>query len=260
MRKKKPPEHVNHERWLVSYADFITLLFAFFTTLYAISTVDQKKMGKMMFSMRTAFNVDFFKGAPAEAKPLAGNGPAVLELPKPATGGEGDGGQERYRKLVADLARLADDPLLKGRIEVREEKRGVVVALSEAFFFQSGSADLQRGTGPLLDIVARKLKGQGFDVMVEGHTDNVPIRSTKYRSNWELSTARATSVISFFLDQVGFDASRLAAAGYGEHKPVATNDTPEGRTRNRRVDIVVVPPTSMETASESPTAGAQAVR
>jgi chemotaxis protein MotB len=252
---------VNHERWLVSYADFITLLFAFFTTLYAISTVDQKKMGKMMFSMRTAFNLDFFKGAPTEGAPMMDHSMSVLEGRAPAApgrgAGEGGNGKERYRKLVAELSKLTDDPELKGRIEVREEKRGVVIALSEAGFFQSGSADLQKGTASALELVARKLRGQGFDIVVEGHTDNVPVRSNKYRSNWELSTARATSVISYFVDQAAYDAERLSAAGYGEHKPVGSNDTPEGRARNRRVDIVVIPPTSQEPSSDPATATAQ---
>ncbi len=258
MRKKKPPEHVNHERWLVSYADFITLLFAFFTTLYAISTVDQKKVGKMMFSMRTAFNLDFFRGVPGEAMPMTGNPVTVIEGPKPAPAGDGNGGTERYNQLVAELRALAEDPQLKGRIEIREEKRGVVIALSEAAFFQSGSADLQKGTAAALELVGRKLKGQGYDIVVEGHTDNVPVRSRTYHSNWELSTARATSVVSYFVEQGEHDPQKLAAAGYGEHRPVASNDTPEGRTRNRRVDIVVLPPTSQETSPESPTGVARA--
>src|SRR5262249_40273697 len=154
---------------------------------------------------------------------------------------------------VADLRALAEDPQLKGRIEVREEKRGVVIALAEAAFFQSGSAELQKGTAAALELVARKLKGQGYDMVVEGHTDTVPVRSRTFRSNWELSTARATSVVSYFVEQGGYDPQKLAAAGYGEHRPVAPTDTVDGRNRNRRVDIVVLPPTSQEATPESPT-------
>jgi len=253
-RKRKHPEHVNHERWLVSYADFITLLFAFFTTLYAISTVDQKKVGKMVYSMRTAFNLDFFKGQPSESSPMGGgNKMAILEGASSQAGkGAGNGGNDRYQRLVQELSKLAEDPALKGRVEIRQEKRGVVIALSEAAFFGSGSADLQKGTSAGLAIVGAKLKERGYEILVEGHTDNVPVRSRTFRSNWELSTARATVVVAYFVDQMGYEPTKVGAAGYGEHKPVAANDTPEGRARNRRGDIVVRPP-SQETAPDSPT-------
>jgi chemotaxis protein MotB len=254
-RKRKHPEHVNHERWLVSYADFITLLFAFFTTLYAISTVDQKKVGKMVYSMRTAFNLDFFKGQQAESSPVGG-GTKIAVLagpPEPPAGGNGKGiGSDRYLRLVQELTQLAEDPALKGRIEIRQEKRGVVIALSEAAFFGSGSADLQKGTSVALGVVAAKLKEKGYEILVEGHTDNMPVRSRTFRSNWELSTARATTVVAYLVDQMGYEPTKVGAAGYGEHKPVASNDTSEGRARNRRVDIVVSPP-SQETAPDSPT-------
>ena len=253
-RKRKHPEHVNHERWLVSYADFITLLFAFFTTLYAISTVDQKKVGKMVYSMRTAFNLDFFKGQQAESSPVGGATKiAVVPAPAEPAAGNGKGiGSDRYLRLVQELTQLAEDPALKGRIEIRQEKRGVVIALSEAAFFGSGSADLQKGTSEALGVVGAKLKEKGYEILVEGHTDNVPVRSRTFRSNWELSTARATVVVAYFVDQMGYAPTKVGAAGYGEHKPVAANDTPEGRARNRRVDIVVSPP-SQDTAPDSPT-------
>jgi chemotaxis protein MotB len=153
---------------------------------------------------------------------------------------------------VQELTQLAEDPALKGRIEIRQEKRGVVIALSEAAFFGSGSADLQKGTSVALGVVAAKLKEKGYDILVEGHTDNMPVRSRTFRSNWELSTARATTVVAYLVDQMGYEPTKVGAAGYGEHKPVAKNDTSEGRARNRRVDIVVSPP-SQETAPDSPT-------
>ena len=245
-RKRRPVEHANHERWLVSYADFMTLLFAFFTTLYAISTVDQKKAGKLMYSMMTALNVDLFPGqghagrgimahdAPIEAPVV----PVVV--PSPSDGkGAGDG-HGKLDALAAELGTLVNDPGLAGRVQVRLEKRGVVVSLAEAGFFDSGAGELKRSASAALGIVANKLKSQpDLQIIVEGHTDNRPVRSLRYRSNWELSTARATYVVTQFQEQYAFPASALSVAGYAEHRPVSTNDTTEGRAHNRRVDLVV---------------------
>jgi chemotaxis protein MotB len=252
-RKKKHPEHVNHERWLVSYADFITLLFAFFTTLYAISTVDQKKVGKLMYSMRTAFDVDFFPGqAPASAAvaPPAGSPISLVPLME-GSGDDGDGDASEntpghpaggkgasYDEVREALEKLA--ATLDGAITVREERRGVVVSLSEATLFSSGSAEILATGVAALEQIAARLAEAEVVITVEGHTDNVPMRSGRYASNWELSTARATSVVEFAL-QRGIAPRQLSAAGYGEHWPVASNSTPEGRARNRRVDLVVRP-------------------
>jgi chemotaxis protein MotB len=241
-RRRKQPERANHERWLVSYADFITLLFAFFTTLYAISTVDQKKVGKLVYSMRTAFNVDFFP-----TKHGVAGYPAVSPRPivniDPFSTGRGNGAiPAGYAALAQELEKLAKIPELDGRVGVRVEKRGIVISLSEAAFFESGKADVRSSAMPALGTVAEKLRGHELDVVIEGHTDNLPVRGGRYGSNWELSTARATSVVAILLDNYGYDAKHLTAAGYAEYKPVADNTTVAGRARNRRVDIVVSPP------------------
>jgi chemotaxis protein MotB len=251
-RRRKHEEHVNHERWLVSYADFITLLFAFFTTLYAISTVDQKKAGKLVYSMRTAFNLEFFTG-------LANAGPnfvnvfdqaAVVTGDKktdetPATptagNGPGNGGPSKLQALSRKLSELSIDPALRGKMQIRMEARGLVVSLAEAGFFPSGSAALRpEATGALLAL-ARTFDEPSYRITVEGHTDNVPVRNTKYGSNWELSTARASAVVALFIEKAGLPPKRLSASGYGEFKPVALNDGEEGRAKNRRVDVVISP-------------------
>jgi chemotaxis protein MotB len=251
VRKRKHPEHVNHERWLVSYADFITLLFAFFTTLYAISTVDQQKVGKLVYSMRTAFNLEFFPSDHGvTGYPQSNPQPVMQTQASPASDQGGGDSRERYAKLARELEQLAKLPQLAGGIEVRVEKRGIVISLTEAAFFGSGKADVRDSALSALGTVADKLHGQGLEVVIEGHTDNAPVRGGRYASNWELSAARATAVVGVFLDKHGHDAHRLTAAGYAEHRPVADNSTPEGRARNRRVDIVVRPPTAEETAGE----------
>jgi chemotaxis protein MotB len=237
-RKRKHPEHVNHERWLVSYADFITLLFAFFTTLYAISTVDQKKAGKLMYSMMTAFNVEFFQGSapPPSSGVIAAVQGAIAGSHRPIHKKEPE-----LSAMARKIAALAETPALRGKFQVRMEARGLVVSLAEAGFFESGSAAIRPDALAAVAELAQVFAPASMNVTVEGHTDNVPVRSGKYASNWELSTARSTSVVAFLIDQ-GISADRLSAAGYGEFKPVAGNDTPEGRARNRRVDLVIAPP------------------
>src|SRR5215470_9724039 len=246
-RKRKRPEHVNHERWLVSYADFITLLFAFFTTLYAISTVDQRKAGKLMYSMRTAFNMDFFKGVPGTASSslvtiLASIAPPPEkqkeEGPEEKPAGQGS---DRMSALSRKLGELSVDPMLRGKIQIRMEARGLVVSLAEAGFFASGSAGVRTDAVEPLLALGRTFDDPSFRVTVEGHTDNVPVKNAKFGSNWELSTARASTVIALLIEKGGISPTRLSAAGYGEFKPVAPNDSDDGRARNRRVDIVISP-------------------
>jgi chemotaxis protein MotB len=245
MRKRRPPEHAAHERWLVSYADFITLLFAFFTTLYAISTVDQQKAGKLMFSMRSAFNVDFFQGRTPPSSRFVSVIQGFMTGLDPSLGAtEPQGAQLAGQREVSDVARklaaLAEDPNLRGRFQVRMEARGLVISLAEAGFFESGSAEIRPDAYAAAAELADVLAGAGVTIGVEGHTDDVPVRRGKFASNWELSTARATAVIAYLIAR-HLPADRLSASGYGEYKPVASNQTTEGRALNRRVDIVVTP-------------------
>jgi chemotaxis protein MotB len=237
-RKKKVEEHVNHERWLVSYADFITLLFAFFTTLYAISTVDQKKVGRLMYSMRTAFKVDFFDGGPSGATRMVTVMEGLGTHDPDSIAAAASDHPAKLDSLAKRLGSLANDPLLKGKFQVRMESRGLVISLAEAGFFPSGSASLKPEAVAAVKLIEKTVADKDLRVTVEGHTDNIPVRSGKFASNWELSTGRASTVVAMFIEE-GMDPVRLAASGYGEFKPVASNDTAEGRARNRRVDIVL---------------------
>jgi chemotaxis protein MotB len=247
MRKKKHPAHVNHERWLVSYADFITLLFAFFTTLYAISTVDQRKAGKLQYSMMTAFNVEFFPSATGvSGNPSSSKLAPILDgeaPPKRNGDGHNTGSKARAERLAIlsnELEKLIGEEL-RGRVRIRREADATVVSLDETSFFDSGKAELHRDSieplTKLADLLGRER--DDLEIVVEGHTDNVPIKSTRFTSNWTLSTARATAVLQLFLEQGSLDPAHVSAAGYGEYRPIASNDSQEGRARNRRVDIVV---------------------
>jgi chemotaxis protein MotB len=256
-RKKKEEEHENHERWMVSYADFVTLLFAFFTTLYAISTVDAQKMGKMVMSMRQSFDTTVFSSGSKTLSLSQGQGagdynaspPSKLleniKLPKTVNikvlSGAGELGQ-----LKKQVEEKIGPELLKGVIRTHIEPRGLIISLGEGGFFDSGSDQIKPNGKILLDVIAASLTSVGNHIRIEGHTDDVPIRNSKFPSNWELSTSRATAIIRYVIVQFGFRPDMLSSAGYAEFKPVADNNTDEGRARNRRVDIVVLNPSASQ--------------
>ena len=255
-RRKKKEEHMNHERWLVSYADFITLLFAFFTSLYAISTVDAKKAGQLVFSTRSAFNMDFF---PTTKATLGSSHPEpALELPtqvsmvreqfvpiknKKATvfNPEGSMSIAEFRSVYNDVSQAVSTKQLYG-VSVSHNKYGIVVSLKDATFFEPGKAELRREALPTLDAVIERLLGKHLDIRVEGHTDGTMFTGTRYRSNWELSTARASSVVSYLIEQFAYPSESLSIAGFASNKPVGDNTTEIGRASNRRVDIVLLMP------------------
>lgn len=210
-----PRPSVSRDRWLVSYADFMTLLCAFFTTLYASALV----------------------GAPQAQTPPA---PAVevqvqvapAVVPPPV-----------IDPLDALRARLADalaDEVAAGRLQLVDDRRGLVVEVPEAVAFAPGQADLSPAARQTMTRIGAAIADLPNAVRVEGHTDDVPIRTARFASNFELSTARATEVVALFVGDAAIAADRLSAAGYGEHRPRADNTTPDGRTRNRRVDIVIL--------------------
>ena len=239
-RKKKPEEHANHERWLVSYADFITLLFAFFVTMYAISQVDAKKLGRLVQSMRVAFDTQLFDAGSSKLS-LSEGGMGGIEQQKLV---------ESIQPLVATgdtLKRVRDtiqSRLIKDRFvdKVRfvQDQRGLVISLTEAGFFDPGEADLKGSSLIVLDAIAEAAMTLPNQIRIEGHTDNTPIHTERFPSNWELSTARATYIISYLLGKFPFPPARLSAAGYGEYRPVASNGSSEGRAMNRRVDLVIL--------------------
>jgi chemotaxis protein MotB len=221
-----------HDRWLVSYADFVTLMFAFFTTMYAISSVDAQKLDTVAESLSVAFDQPAVPTVPL-AQVLD---PTVLEAAARAR--ELSGLRER-------LMTVLEDDMASDLVDIRLDGRGLVISLQEAGAFATGSADLSGSAQGLIGTVGAAIQDLDNIVRVEGHTDDVPIFTSQYRSNWELSTARATSVIAYLVDEMQIPSERLAVAGYGEFRPLAPNDSDANRALNRRVDIVVL---STETA------------
>jgi len=254
-RKHKHPEHVNHERWLVSYADFITLLFAFFVVMFAVSQVDSKKLGRFTESFKEATEWQVFNSGGQGLLPggksskVAGDpqsGSTVTGMP--AREAEFDKQKKAIRHALA--MRSVVTPSLSGLklVDARDE---LVLRLPERLMFDRAEAMLhEEGRQALLAIVD-ELSRRAVRIRVEGHTDSTPIHTPKFPSNWELSTARAMTVVGVMLDAKKIAPERLAAAGYSEHHPIASNDTFEGRSMNRRVDIVVIADPELASAQES---------
>jgi chemotaxis protein MotB len=237
-RRRKPRQeaetHPSHERWLVSYADFMTLMFAVFTALYAISTVDTKKLSSMVESLQEAFQPG---SSTSQHRLLIGSKPAP-KLSKNA----GPGGEVGLADLQKRLSKRLAAAIAEKRIDIELDGRGLVVSIREAGSFPAGSSDLSEAAHALLQELGSVLTEVDNLVRIEGHTDDVPIHTARFASNWELSTARATNVIAFLLESAALRPDHLSAAGYAEYHPRAPNDSDANRTRNRRVDIVILSP------------------
>jgi chemotaxis protein MotB len=229
-RRPAVDSHINRERWLVSYADFITLLFAFFTTMYAISTVDNQKLSDMVESMQTAFDAKKFD--PSKMPPPK-NTPRATNVPPLDHPGE-------LEELKKRLSQRLESQITGGQVGLEVDPRGLVITIREAGVFQIGSADLSPAARAVLREVADAMQDVQNPVRVEGHTDDVPIHTSRFSSNWELSTARATTVIAFFVQERGLSPTRFSAAGYAEFHPRVASNSADARAQNRRVDIVIL--------------------
>ena len=268
-RRKRSPVHTNHERWLVSYADFITLLFAFFVVLYASSQVDQKKVGKLALAIQVAFQELGVFPASTTQIPLDSDDPmpfstvqAVQNVKRNTQLGRIACSPEESLAAVSeetDLATLQNQlrEALRKEIALHEvalhrETEGLVVSLQDFGFFDSGSATIKPESLSAIDRIASILAIRTYRLRIEGHTDNVPIHSAQMASNWELSTARATALVRILIIGHSFAPARLSAAGYAEYHPVASNSTFQGRGQNRRVDIVILSALAPVPAASSP--------
>ena len=240
MAKKKHPEHVNHERWLISYADFITLLFAFFVVLFSSGQADKKKQQKFASAFQNAFSqMALFSPASKKMAPEDSAGanpnaePKPIELPLDSDG-TGDGERKRIKEALEK--QIAAGALNAKDISLHPTAEGLTLSLHEGGFFDSGSAELRADAVPALTAIAASLPE--VELRVEGHTDNVPMHSAVYATNWELSSARASTIARFLLEHGTVNPAKLSVAGYAEFHPVASNSTADGRAQNRRVDIV----------------------
>ncbi len=241
-RRRKEEEHENHERWLVSYADFITLLFAFFVVMYAISSVNEGKYRVLSDSISSAFRSipGNTAGAMVQVNPSAPM-PVSIPFKKPQIANiKTDVAREKNRELLRSKAKEITEALAplvqQGQVRITEGALGITVEINASVLFDSGEARLQVPAMRALTAVGQILATTDFPITVEGHTDNAPINTPLFPSNWELSGARAASVVRLFID-TGVDPRRLTATGYADQRPMADNATTEGRQRNRRVAI-----------------------
>jgi len=223
MSKKKHEEHENHERWLVSYADFITLLFALFVVMYSTSSVNEGKYRAVSESAQAAFNPSTLTAKKIEIGP------------KLSSGNRSTGKVEYIAAIKGVLKEFEQNK----KLSIFQNSKGIVIRITDTALFDSGSAVIKNEAVEAIDSLAGVLANLKENIQIEGHTDNIPINSPLYPSNWELSSSRATSIVRRFVNY-GMEPSRLTAIGYGEYRTIAGNDTGEGRSKNRRVDIVVL--------------------
>ncbi len=210
LKRKLNQQDDNVHRWLISYSDFLTLLFTFFVALFSLSTIDLWKAEKFTGSLRKAFK--------------------VIDEPIPFE-------EDRNRAVIEDLKKLLND--ISG-VEIKSDSKGVIIRLPNSLLFDSGSAFLKRESIEGLRRISDYLRNIPNKILIEGHTDNIPLSSESiYKSNWELSAARAASVLHFLI-QEGLSPDRFTIAGYGEYKPIESNETQEGRAKNRRVELIIL--------------------
>lgn len=241
-RRPREEEHENHERWLVSYADFITLLFAFFVVMYALSSVNEGKYKVLSNSLTNAFHnatgqvgaqpVLVTQGSPPIPPKPVGKPDKVAEPKKK------NEQREKMKNVAQDIMAALQPLVAQGKVRLLETSRGVTIEINDSVLFPAGQAKLQPASISAMGAIAEVLARTDFPITIEGHTDNVPIATPQFPSNWELSALRATSVLRLFND-AGVGAERLTAIGYGETRPLETNTTADGRARNRRVSILI---------------------
>ena len=269
-RRKAGGEHgPSHERWLVSYADFVTLLFAFFVVLFASSRSNTARTRQMAAAIQAAFQrLALF--APSSAEPNLSRTPSLATAGPPALAAAGlpaavappspgawrqlaaEARKHELEALAAQMRVALRPQLADHQVTVTVRRAGVVISLQEAGFYSSGSATLLPGSLAPLANIALILRKRRNPVRFEGFTDNVPIHNAQFHSNWALSTARAVGLVELFIHRFHFPPPRLAAAGYGKYHPIGDNATAAGRRLNRRVDIVILPPVPLLMPKLSP--------
>jgi len=255
-RKHEHEEHVNHEAWAIPYGDLVTLLLAFFVVMYAVSSVNEGKYRVLSDSLTAAF-----RGTPRTMEPVpVGDKPAkakgddtvagikpnqAIKFPDPVEveaekkASEDEALQLQLRQMTEDLQNAMQVLIDQDMIRVQRAPSWVEVEIKTDILFPSGSAEIETAAVEILESLAAILAERPYPIRIEGHTDNRPIKTAQFPSNWELSAARASRIVRLF-EQRGITASRMVVAGMGENQPLADNATPDGRNRNRRVALVIL--------------------
>lgn len=239
-RKKKTDEGgLTGDEWLGTYSDCVTLLLTFFILLYSMSTVDVQKVQAIAeaFSIMTGNQSDSI----LQFQNMDGKQPVIGGESKDDNLGQESPENDVQSKMYDKVKQYMEQNQMTASIaDVKSDDRGVIIELRDNILFQSGQADLIEGSTDVLDKVNALISTLPNKIVIEGHTDNVPISNSKFPSNWELSTMRATTVVRYFVEDCGQDPSRISAQGYGEYKPLVENTTDENRAKNRRVNILIV--------------------
>ncbi len=237
MAEKKCPEcKAGAPEWMTTYGDMVTLLMAFFVMLFAFSNIDAQKFEQVMQSFQGS------AGILSGGVTVNQNDMIFEALPESSSTSvqQVQDNLEILKETIEDYIELKE---LEAEISVEFDTRGLIIRFKDNALFDSGSANLKDSSVEILSFIGELLKNEEFkdrSIRVEGHTDNIPISTSRFPSNWELSTTRSTNVIKFFINQAEIAPKRLSASGYGEYYPIADNATPEGRAKNRRVDIVIL--------------------
>ncbi|HIJ82346.1 MAG TPA: OmpA family protein [Desulfuromonadales bacterium] len=249
--KKEPEKHVNHERWLVSYADFITLLFAVFVVLYAMGQTDKKKTEEVIASLQSSFGMANAGAAAPKINVIPSKPMSIIPSLKPEVSVSPAGRSSRslgrvraeekdFRQIKSSIEAYLVKQGAQNKVSLTITRRGLIVSLKEAGFFDSGQAQIRPDAYELINTISEVLTQYNNPLRVEGHTDNVPISTSQFPSNWELSTARATNGLKYLIKHFDVDPDKVSATGYAEFRPLSDNTTAEGRAKNRRVDIVML--------------------
>ncbi len=224
--QKADKGHANSERWLLTYADLITLLLAFFVVMYSMSKVETQRFVDLAGSMQRAFNIPVLKGSD-EAVSVGEQGATRISTD--------------FERISSEMAALTKQMGIAQNVEVTMSREGIIIRVSGNLLFDSGRADLKDDALPVLAAITKRVRSMPNELRVEGHTDDIPINTPFYPSNWELSSARALAVTRYLVDN-GISPRRLGSIGFGEYRPVVPNDTRDNRAKNRRVDIVIAYP------------------
>jgi chemotaxis protein MotB len=238
-RRRRPPSDTHgaatHDRWLLSYSDFVTLLLAVFIVLFGFAWKQKQPLRSFTSAVESGLQAQ--SSVPNEQQHAA----AAMTTPEPAPYQRDAKFAAAREQLYRDLRTILGNSIDRGDITIKQTPEGVVVSLRELGFFGSAQASLLPEASEKLGSAAKFLVTQNSDIRIEGHSDDQPIHTALFQSNWELSVARAMSVMRLLVNDDGFPENKVSVAGYGPFRPVASNSTPAGRQANRRVDLVIVP-------------------
>lgn len=248
MSRKSPEKKPISQEWLTTYSDMVTLILTFFVLLYSYSIVDTKKFQAIAQSLSQALNggnqtIFQLNDSPGSVPIVGEEGPAETEQQdQPQDPQQGGNNADAYQQMYNTVTNFVDENSLGGSVTIREDSRGVIIEFNDKILFDTGKAEIKEDGIPVLMKTTELIRKLPNSIVIEGHTDNMPIHNSDFSSNWELSSARALNVMYYFTNNRGLDPQRFSIAAFGEYSPIADNSTPEGRAQNRRVNILIVTP------------------